>query len=243
VTAPGSPRHRQLLHQLVSGLRARGGIAALAAACQDQLTDIDGAALSVLAGQQGWLLLSDSGPHADQLEDLQYSLREGPRVDAADTGAPVAVADLGGAAARRRWPAFAPQAVRHGIRAVFAYPVLHDGGPVGVLALYRGVAAPLTALESENAARYAAAAAVLLLDTVELDEHGGVSVLLPAQAAAVQQAVGVVMEHTGADADTALHLLREFASRRSLTMRSVVTDTLAGRLTFRDADSRGDANR
>ncbi|MDI6101385.1 GAF domain-containing protein [Actinoplanes sp. NEAU-A12] len=226
-------RSQQLLRQLVSALRARGGITALATSCHQQLPDLDGVTVSIYAGSQGWLLLSDSGPHADQLEDLQNRLDQGPRLDAVTHGEPVVAADLTAPVACRRWPAFTAWALAHGIRAVFTFTVVHDASPIGVLTLYRGTAGPLTAQAVEHGARYALAAAVLLLDTMTVNRAGDLHMTMPAGAAAVQQAVGMVMAHTGADADTALHLLRAHADKHARPMHEVVSDTLAGRLTFR----------
>ncbi|BCY09459.1 GAF and ANTAR domain-containing protein [Actinoplanes sp. L3-i22] len=232
MTAPDGRAHR-LLRQLVSALRARGGITALATDCHRQLPDLDGVALSIHAGSSGWLLLSDSGPRSDQLEDLQDQLRQGPRLDSFAHGEPVAVADLSTPAAARRWPAFAAQAPARGIRAVFAFAVTHDGKPIGVLTLYRGVAGPLTLHAGEIASRYALAAAVLLLDTIKSDGTGHPAMTMPVGAASVQQAVGMVMAYTGTDADAALHLLRAYAEENARSIHEVVSETLAGRLTFR----------
>ncbi|KUL23548.1 GAF and ANTAR domain-containing protein [Actinoplanes awajinensis] len=225
-------RSAQLLHQLVSGLRARGGITALATDCHQQLPDLGGVTLSVSAGSQGWLLLSDSGTRSEQLEDLQNQLHEGPRFDVVALGEPVVAADLGAPAAVRRWPAFAPQALASGVRAMFAFAVVHDGHPVGVLTLYRATAGALTALAGECAARYALAAATLLLDAVSTNGARHPAVTMPAGVAAVQQAVGMVMAYTGADAEVALHLLRAYAEEHARPMHEVVAETLAGRLIF-----------
>ena len=48
----------------------------------------------------------------DLLDRAQYDLQEGPCLDAMRDGGSVAVDDL---RATRRWPRFAPQAVKHGV--------------------------------------------------------------------------------------------------------------------------------
>ena len=60
-------------------------------------------------GPAGTIAATD-GPAAE-LEDLQFTLGEGPCVDASETGRPVLQPDLA-ATAPQRWPAFAGGALR-----------------------------------------------------------------------------------------------------------------------------------
>jgi hypothetical protein len=61
---------------------------------------------------------------SEQLEELQLTFGEGPRVDAYADGAPVLVPDLDAAGVASRWPAFGPAARLAGAAAVFALPTL-----------------------------------------------------------------------------------------------------------------------
>ena len=45
--------------------RAVDGVAALCRACHRNVSGIDGAVLTILAGRAGWIILSDSGPDGD----------------------------------------------------------------------------------------------------------------------------------------------------------------------------------
>ena len=116
-------------------------LAVLGPACHRDVPDVNGVYLSVLVAHAGWIILSDSGPVGDRLEDLQVVLGEGPRLDAVATGGPVAVTDLAHPRARARWPCFCAPALAGGVRAVFAFPVHLDAVPVGVLNVYRATAA------------------------------------------------------------------------------------------------------
>ena len=82
------------LRRLVSSLRAHGGVAAVSAACHRDVPGVDGVVLAVFAAHAGRIIISDSGPDGDQLEDLHSTLGEGPGVDAAVTGEPVTAVDL-----------------------------------------------------------------------------------------------------------------------------------------------------
>jgi GAF domain-containing protein len=174
----------------------------------------------------GWIILSDSGPEGDQLEDLSATLGEGPRVDAFTTGVPVAAADL--VQAHARWPSFAARALACGIRAIFAFPVQQGTEPIGVLSVYRSTPGPLSATDRAQIGRYADTAAALL----RVDDTGQARVCLPRDAVEVQQAVGVIMEHATVDAATALHRLRVYAHHSRRPMRDVVAEVRTADLPF-----------
>jgi ANTAR domain-containing protein len=221
--------HRRV-RRLVSSLRARGGLGAVSAACHADVPDVGGVVLSVRAVGVGWIMLSDSGPLGDHLEDLYISSLQGPGPDAALTGETVAADDLRAPAARSRWPRFAPEAAAAGIRCVLACPVSVGGLPVGVLNLYRGAVGPVSTHGQVCARRYGEAVAVLLRD--DAPKPGRVSVGLPVYAGEIQQAIGIVMELAGVDAVTALKRLRTYARRAARPMADVVAEVRAFRLPF-----------
>lgn len=217
------------LRRLVSTLRAHGGISTLGAACHRDAPGVDGVVLAVVAAHAGRIIISDSGPDGDQLEDLHVTLDEGPGIDAVVTGEPVGAADLDHPRAHRAWPRFSAQALASGIRAVFAYPVVLDTQPVGVLSLYRAEVGPLSSADHELVDLYAKAVTVLLLDNVHVNGAGQVDIALPTQVGEVQQAVGVIMEYAEVDAATALHRLRTYAHKSTRPMRDVVAEVRTSR--------------
>jgi ANTAR domain len=230
----GQPDHEQQrnLRRLVSTLRAHGGVGTVGPFCHRDVPDVDGVVLAVLAAHAGRIIISDSGPHGDQLEDLHATLGEGPGFDAAIIGEPVTAVDLDGAPAHLSWPRFTAQALTCGIRAVVAYPVLLYAQPVGVLSLYRAGPGPLSAAEHQQVNQYAHAVPVLLLDDPGIAGAGQMNVTLPIHASEVQQAVGVVMQAAGVDAATALHRLRAYAHHSARPMRDIVAEVRTCRLPF-----------
>src|SRR3954452_22364954 len=79
------------------------------AAASGDVLGVAGAGIVMLSGRSSGTL-SASDPAAQVLEDLQYSLREGPCVDAFRTGDDVSEDDV--EANMERWPAFAPPLVQ-----------------------------------------------------------------------------------------------------------------------------------
>jgi hypothetical protein len=166
------------------------------------------------------------------LEDLHITLGEGPGIDAAITGEPVTAVDLDHPRAHLSWPRFAAQSLTCGVRAFFAYPVLLNTQPVGVLSLYRADPGPLSAADQEHVGRYTHAVTVLLLDHPHVNGAGQMNLALPIHAGEVQQAVGVIMEYAQVDAATALHRLRAYAHQSNRPMRDVVAEVRTCRLPF-----------
>jgi hypothetical protein len=100
----------------------------------------------------------------EQIEELQLTLGEGPRVDALAAGAPVLVPDLDATGAAGRWPAFGPAARLAGVAALFAFPLQIGAIRVGVLDLYRREPGPLSDVQLGDSLLLADAATVLLLE-------------------------------------------------------------------------------
>lgn len=92
----------------------------------------------------GIMLMSD-GEHRGTLgvsnavmtvvEDLQFTLGEGPCIDAYNSEHPILEPDLG-APGQHRWPAFSGPAVDAGVRAVFGFPLLNGAANLGALDVY-----------------------------------------------------------------------------------------------------------
>ena len=199
-----------------------------------------GAALSVgIAGIRGEPLLA-CGAIAGEMEELQFTLGEGPGLDAAAGRRPVLVPDLAGASARRRWPAFAPAAVDHGIRAMFAFPVTAGTALIGVLGVYRAQAGSLPRQELADALVFADAMLVLVLD-----EQGGIApdvddvhdTTLATRRAHVHQATGMVAAQLNVPMTDALAALRAHAYTRGLRLSDVAADVVARRVRLSAGDA------
>jgi hypothetical protein len=124
-------------------------------------------------------LMSDDGPtgavlaatdaRARQLEELQFTLNEGPCVEAVHSGSPALYPELA-AAGPGRWPRYGAAALDAGVHAVFAFPLRAGAIHIGVLDLYRDTPGHLTIIQFAEALAFANAATVLLL---YLRDHPG----------------------------------------------------------------------
>lgn len=105
--------------------------------------DVDGAGLSLVSSvaERETIFGSDEAPVT--VERLQFTLGEGPCVDAS-TSDPVLVPDLEDSGAAARWPAFLAEAVEAGVRDLFAFPVRAGTIALSVRDMYRRAPGALT---------------------------------------------------------------------------------------------------
>ncbi|SHN65162.1 GAF domain-containing protein [Geodermatophilus obscurus] len=188
-----------------------------------------GMALMTDEGPAGTVAASDDG--ALQLEELQFTLGQGPCVDASRTGRPVLAPDLA-VTSRQTWPQFGAGADAAGLRAVFALPLQVGGIRLGVLDLYRDTAGELSREELTGALSFADAATHLLLD---LQAQDTARRMPPPHAlevlddrAEVHQATGVVSVRAGVSPAQALALLRARAYAEGRPIGHLAGDVLDG---------------
>jgi hypothetical protein len=210
--------------------------ASLAAACVRSLP-VSGVGLALMSeeGPAGTVTATDGA--ALQLEELQFTLGEGPCVDASETGRPVLQPDLA-RTAPLRWPAFAEGALDAGVRAVFAFPLRVGAIRVGVLNLYRDRAGPLSADELAEALSFADAATLVLL-TGDAGSAGAGSLPALDDRAEVHQATGMVSVQAAVGLAEALILLRARAFAEQQALGELARDVLSGAVDFREVGDSG----
>jgi hypothetical protein len=196
-------------------------------------------------GGVGLALMTDDGPAgtvaatdrtALQLEELQFSLGEGPCVDASRTGRPVLQPDLA-RTGQTRWPAFSAGAEAAGLVAVFAFPLRVGAIRLGVLDLYRTTVGVLTERELADSLTFADAATTLMLHlqarAAGWDPPEDSLVVLDDRAE-VHQATGVVSVQSAVTLHEALLLLRARAYAEQRPIGELAVEVLKGVAYFRD---------
>ncbi|MGK5115590.1 MULTISPECIES: GAF and ANTAR domain-containing protein [unclassified Geodermatophilus] len=234
-----SRRVDRILSTVVAAAPHAAGLAdALVRTCTAALP-VTGAGMALMTegGPAGTLAATDDA--ARELEELQFTLGEGPCVDASRSGRPVLQPDLT-RTAPARWPAFAGGAELAGLRAVFAFPLRVGAIRLGVLDLYRDSPGGLSPAELTDALAFADAATVLLLHAQFLDGGSDLPLgPLPAldDRAEVHQATGVVSVQEDVSLAVALVLLRARAYAEHRPIDELARDVLQGRVRLgRDDD-------
>lgn len=95
---------------------------------------VDAAAISLMSLNTDPRIIAGSDASATRFEHLQTVLKEGPCIATYEWNQQIVIPDL---AEEDRFPRYTPRALSDGLRAIFTFPLRHDGEPLGVLHLYR----------------------------------------------------------------------------------------------------------
>jgi ANTAR domain len=182
----------------------------------------DGGALAVAAASDGV---------AASLATLQFTLGEGPCVDAFGALHPILVPELA-AVPSARWPGYTPAATALGVGAVFSFPLRIGAARLGALDAYRQQAGALTGPSVELALAFADVTVEVLLgarDLTAADDLGGLDDVLDSHFV-VYQAQGMTMVDLGVSLADALARLRAHAFTEGRSLHDVARDVVDGRL-------------
>ena len=176
---------------------------------------------------------------ATELEELTFTLGEGPSVDALVDG-PVLVSDLADADCAVRWPAFTGAAMSAGVRALFSLPLRVGAVRLGVMDLYRDKPGALERSQLADALVLADTACALLLDGQRDGRKSGryVPVRGRSDHPQVHQATGMISVQLGVSIAVALTRLRAYAYAHERRLGDVAADVVARRLRF-ESDGTG----
>ena len=226
---PGG-RLDRILAELSAGGKAWSS-ARLCGVCPG-IAGVTGAGVMLMSGDipRGSLCTSDGV--SQLIEELQYTLGEGPCVDACRQDTVVAEPDLADPATGR-WPVFTPLALQAGVRAVFGFPLRVGTVRLGALNLYRDCPGPLSSDQHADALVVADVAARWVLeaqagappDTVAEELEAGADFHF-----VVHNAAGMVSVQEQVSVTEALIRLRAFAFSSDRLLAEVAWDVVARRL-------------
>jgi hypothetical protein len=112
-----------------------GWAQAVCGVCVEAVRGVDAAILTLRGAARAQEVLGASDAWAAGLAELQYTVGEGPGVEAFAAGGPVLVPDLSDE--QERWPGFAEAALAAGAGAVFAFPLQVGAIKLGTLEFVR----------------------------------------------------------------------------------------------------------
>lgn len=229
---PAERRLRILTHLVVSGafgLETKR----LCEVCAE-VTGMSGAGIMLMSGDVPEGVVCTTDLVSKLIEDLQFTLGEGPCVDAYNHDRPVLEPDLTRPVVPR-WMAFSIPAVAAGARAVFGFPLQVGAVRLGALNLYRDEIGPMSDDQHADALVMAdvAAAAVLMMQAhappgklaVELETGSDFRYV-------VHQASGMVAVQLDVSIAQALIRLRGYSFTSDRPLTEVAQDVVARRLRF-----------
>lgn len=206
-----------------------------------EVTEMSGAGIMLLSGSLPLGSVCTSNEVSNVIEELQYTLGEGPCIDAHRLNTPVGEPDLVNPSTPR-WTAFSVSAAAAGARAIFGFPVAVGPVVVGALDLYRDQPGPLTEDQHATALVVAGVAARAILNMQTVAEPGELGPQLEASGNyrfVVHQASGMISVQVGIPVDDAQARLRAHAWAVGRTVSDVAEDVVAGRLRFDTIDRDG----
>jgi hypothetical protein len=218
------------LHRILAELSAESSpwsAPGLCAVCP-RITGMNGAGVMLMSGDipRGSLCASDEV--SKLIEDLQYTLGEGPCVDAYHLDAVVAEPDLA-EPVTRRWVAFSPPVLEAGVRAVFGFPLRVGTVRLGALNLYRDRPGPLSADQHADALVVADVTARWVLDAQAGAPADAMAHELEAGADfhfTVHNAAGMISVQEGISVTEALIRLRAFAFSHDRLLNDVAREII-----------------
>ncbi len=210
--------------------------ATLGTLCAGAVRDVgaDGGGVTVLSSRGVRVVLHASDALATLVEELQFTLGEGPGIDATALGHPVVVADTRqpphGQGQPMRWTALLGEARRAGALALFAFPIKVGALSVGSLGLYRRTPGPL---DGEQFDRGLAAGRDLADCLLDPGLAGDGSATYPMT---VHQAVGMVMVQIGSTIEEAMLRLRATSFADGIPIHTLASEVIGGHRRFSKED-------
>jgi hypothetical protein len=228
------PEQRRL--RILSLLFDRGANFQTARLCQvcAEVTSMSGAGIMLMFEDAPQGTVCTTNEVSSQLEQLQYSLGEGPCVDAYREDRPVMEPDLANPETKR-WLAFTEAAVKIGAEAVFGFPLPVGAVRLGALNLYRDRPG---ALDDEQYANALAAAAIVAQAVLVLQAKAPDGMLAQELERSsdfqyvAHQAAGMVAVQLGVGVTEAMIRLRAYAFGSERLLSDVAGDVVDRILRF-----------
>jgi hypothetical protein len=196
-------------------------LAALTAAAVDTLTEVDYVSISLTRDDGQIVTLAPTAPLAAEADAMQYTLGEGPCLEAALDVPVVLSEDL---ARDVRWPSYGPAAARAGLHSQVAFQFRAEHDHVrGALNLYAVRPGVLDALTMQLGALFATQVAITM-GWVQHEEDLQAALYTRQQ---VGVAIGILMERYALTRERAFSLLVRTAQTGNVKLRDVAAMTVA----------------
>jgi hypothetical protein len=197
-----------------------------------EVLGVTGAGLVLMSGGQSLDFIGVSDGVSEAVEQMEYTLGEGPCVSAFRSKTPVFDADLADEETTS-WPQFRRGALAAGIQAAFGFPLLIERICIGALNLYHDHPGALTDNQVADALVVANFASRSVLAWQADAPPGTLAWQLeraPQHKVEVHQASGRISVQVGVSLEDALVLLRAYAFSHDRPIIDVAADVAAGRL-------------
>jgi GAF domain-containing protein len=159
-------------------------------------------------------------PLVNELDDLQYTLGEGPCLDAIHSDEPTMITD---ALTEVRWPRWTPMAVERGLRSQLGVRLYGDHTTSGGINIYATTPGAFDRETADLTELFAAQAAAAMGHTVQIQNLQ--SALATRREIGI--ALGVVMERYGLDDARAFQYLSRVSQHSNIKLHRVAEEVMA----------------
>lgn len=201
------------LHQTDASVDAT--LEAMALAARDSIPGFDLAGISTVDAQGNVTTRAASDPLVLKFDDVQYSLGEGPCLDALGSAHVVAVPRIRW---EQRWPRYVPQVIGLGLRSQLAVKLGLDGnGTLGGINLYSTISDDIEPEAESIAELFAIHAATALGSIIEIDQLNQAMHTRKV----IGQAIGILMERYDIPEDNAFQFLVRASQTDNIKLRDI----------------------
>lgn len=200
----------------------------------------DGAGLTLLENDRSNTIVTTAS-FVSEVDDIQYTLGQGPCISAAAEAQTVMSGSLGG---DTRWPQFGSKVARLGVHSVVSLPLVAAGGVIGAMNVYAHDKHVFNDRAAAIGEHFALPAAVAVQNAQVLAQAKRLAAQLQnalMQRGAIERAVGIMMSRTGGDAEETLERLRKISQQEHLKLTLVaerIVDEAVRRARSRHGDQR-----
>lgn len=173
----------------------------------------EGAGLTLLEENRSDTIVS-TADFVARIDDIQYSLGQGPCVSAVANRQIVLSGSLGG---DRRWPQFGSRVARLGVHSVVSLPLITDEGVVGAMNVYAHDKNAFTADAGRLGELFAVPAAIAVQNAQVLAQTKRLASQLQAALSSrgvIERALGIMMSRSGGTEAEALDRLRALSQHQ-----------------------------
>ena len=222
--AAGQTMPTQYMDDLQDSLSRLSKLATGLLPLEDSLTRVAEYAVRAIPGAEGAGLTLLEENRSDtivatadfvaRIDDIQYSLGQGPCVSAVADRKIVLSGSLGG---DRRWPQFGSRVARLGVHSVVSLPLITDEGVVGAMNVYAHDKNAFTADAGRLGELFAVPAAIAVQNAQVLAQTKRLASQLQAALSSrgvIERALGIMMSRSGGTEAEALDRLRTLSQNQ-----------------------------
>jgi ANTAR domain/GAF domain len=191
---------------------------AIAFAARDSIPGFDLAGISTVDAKGNVVTRAASDPLVMKFDEIQYSLDEGPCLDALGAAHVVSVPNI---RHEQRWPKYVPQVVQMGLRSQLAVKLGLDGnGTLGGINLYSTISDDIDPEAESIAELFAIHAAATLGAVIKIEQlNQGMHTRK-----VIGQAIGILMERYDIPEDNAFRFLVRASQTANTKIRDIAQE-------------------